>query len=50
MILPPLALPFGGQIASVSPIKLNRSRSSSIKRRSSLKQNNEPIPITTITA
>ncbi|CAF1064509.1 unnamed protein product [Rotaria sordida] len=40
MILPPLSLPFGGQITYVNPAKSDRSRSSvSSKRRSSSKHN-----------
>jgi hypothetical protein len=47
MILPPLSLPFGGQIAYVNPNKVDHSRtSSSIKRRSSSRSNHEQIQTT----
>jgi hypothetical protein len=50
MLLPPLSLPYGGQITYVNPAKVNYSRSLAAKRRSLSKQNNEKIQITTTTA
>jgi hypothetical protein len=56
MILPPLALPYGGQITYVNPTKIDRvmkekSRSSSTsKHRSSSRQNHEQIQTATATA
>ena len=51
MILPPLSLPFGGEITCVHPTKKHDSRtSSSAKRRSLSKQNNnEQIQTSTTT-
>ncbi|CAF2520074.1 unnamed protein product [Rotaria sp. Silwood2] len=49
MILPPLSLPFGGQITYVNPAKSDHSRSSlSSKRRSASRHSNEQIQTTTI--
>jgi len=50
MVLPPLSLPYGGQITYVNPAKVNYSRSLSAKRQSLSKRNDEKIQITTNTA
>jgi hypothetical protein len=51
IMLPPLSLPYGGQITYVNPVKNERSRSSSFstKRRFSSKRNTERIPMMTTT-
>lgn len=46
MILPPLALPYGGQIGYVSPTKYSHSRSSSARHRSLSKHTTEQTTTT----
>lgn len=51
IMLPPLLLPYGGEISYVSPTKKDHSRTSSFsfKRRPSSKKHKKETPITTTT-